>query len=61
MKNSLGFEERTLISITIKIKGRVIKTRAGLTDRRSLRRQLLIGRRDLSEFLVDPGLIKIRK
>jgi len=61
VKNSLGFEERTLISITMKIKGKIIKTRAGLTDRTSLRRQLLIGRRDLTEFVVDPGLIKIRK
>src|SRR5258706_846280 len=61
VKNSLGFEERTLIAITIKLKGKVIKTRAGLTDRKSLRRQLLIGRRDLKDFVVDPGLIKIRK
>lgn len=61
VKNSLGFEERTLISVTLKIKGKIIKTRAGLTDRRTLRRQLLIGRRDLTEFVVDPGLIKIRK
>lgn len=61
VKNSLGFEERTLISVTLKIKGRLIKTRAGLTDRRSLRRQLLIGRRDLRDFVVDPSLVKIRK
>jgi alpha-L-glutamate ligase-like protein len=61
VKNSLGFEERTLIAITIKLKGKVIKTRAGLTDRKALRRQLLIGRRDLKDFIVDPGLVNIRK
>ncbi|EKD53259.1 MAG: alpha-L-glutamate ligase-related protein [uncultured bacterium] len=61
VKNSLGIEERTLISLTIKLKGKIIKTRASVTDRKNLRRQLLIGRRDLKEFLVDPGLIKIRK
>ncbi len=61
VKNSLGLEERTLIALTIKLKGRTIKTRASLTDRKQLRRQLLIGRRDLTEFVVDPGIIKIRK
>ncbi|HSV94712.1 MAG TPA: sugar-transfer associated ATP-grasp domain-containing protein [Spirochaetia bacterium] len=59
-KNSLGFEERTVIALTLKLKGRVIRTRAGLTNRTELRRQLLIGRRDLKEFLVDPGIIRIR-
>lgn len=61
VKNSLGFEERTLVALTIKLKGRVIKTRASLTERKHLRRQLLIGRRDLKEFVVDPGLIRVRK
>lgn len=61
VKNSLGFEERTLVEITFKLKGRVIRTRAGLTNRTQLRRQLLIGRRDLKEFLVDPGVIRIRE
>jgi alpha-L-glutamate ligase-like protein len=61
VKNSLGFEERTLVALTIKLKGKVIKTRASLTERKHLRRQLLIGRRDLKEFVVDPGLVKIRR
>ncbi|HCX25385.1 MAG: Alpha-L-glutamate ligase-related protein [Candidatus Collierbacteria bacterium GW2011_GWB1_45_35] len=61
VKNSLGFEERTLVALTIKLKGRIIKTRASLTERNHLRRQLLIGRRDLKDFVVDPGLIRIRK
>ncbi len=61
VKNSLGIEERTLIALTIKLKGKIIKTRASVTDRKHLRRQLLIGRRDLRDFVVDPGLVKIRK
>ncbi len=61
VKNSLGIEERTLIALTIKLKGRMIKTRANVTDRKNLRRQLLIGRRDLKEFVVDPGLVRTRK
>lgn len=61
VKNSLGFEERVLVALTLKLKGRIIRTRASVTDRKHLRRQLLIGRRDLKEFVVDPGLVKIRK
>ncbi len=61
VKNSLGFEERVLVALTLKLKGRIIKTRASLTERKHLRRQLLIGRRDLKDFVVDPGLVKIRK
>ena len=61
VKNSLGYEERTMIAITMKLKGKLIRTRASLTNRTELRRQLLIGRRDLKEFVVDPGLIRIRK
>lgn len=61
VKNSLGVEERIIIGVAIKLKGRIIKSRAGVTDRKSLRRQLLIGRRDLGDFVVDPGLIKIKR
>jgi alpha-L-glutamate ligase-like protein len=57
VKNSLGLEERTMIAISFKLKGRVIRTRASLTNRINLRRQLLIGRRDLKEFVVDPAII----
>ncbi len=61
VKNSLGVEERLLVGITFRIKNRIIKGRAGITDRKDLRRQLLIGRRDLTDFVVDPGLVKYRK
>jgi hypothetical protein len=47
-----SIEERTLIALTIKLKGKIIKTRANV-DRKHLRRQLLIGRRDLRDFVVD--------
>jgi hypothetical protein len=61
VKNSLGYEERTMIALSFKLKGRRVTTRASLTNRTELRRQLLIGRRDLKEFVVDPGIIRIRK
>jgi alpha-L-glutamate ligase-like protein len=61
IKNSLGVEERVLIGITFKLKNRIIKGRAGVTNRKDLRRQLLIGRRDLRDFVVDPGKVVVRK
>lgn len=61
VKNSLGVEVRVIIGIVIRLKGKIIKSRASVTDRKSLRRQLLIGRRDLTDFVVDPGLIKIKR
>lgn len=61
VKNSLGTEERMLVGITFKLKNRIIKGRASVTDRKELRRQLLIGRRDLTDFVVDPSLINLRK
>jgi hypothetical protein len=61
VKNSLGTEERTMIAVTFRLKGKVIATRASLTNRSSLRRQLLIGRRDLKEYVVDPAIIIKRK
>ena len=60
VKNALGFEERTMIEVVFKLKGKVIRTRASLTNRLQLRRQFLIGRRDLKEFVVDPGLVRVR-
>jgi alpha-L-glutamate ligase-like protein len=60
IKNSLGFEERTMISITFKLKGKVVSTRTSLTNRTHLRRQFLIGRRDLKEFVVDPSIVRVR-
>lgn len=59
IRNSLGREERTMVAVTFKLKGRVIVTRASLTNRTHLRRQFLIGRRDLTDYLVDPGITRI--
>lgn len=61
VKNSLGVEERVMVGITFRLKNRIIKGRAGITDRKDLRRQLLIGRRDLRDFVVDPGKVVVRK
>lgn len=53
-KSSLGKEERDSIGLTFYLAGRRIKTVASVADRMSLRAPLIIGRRDLSGFLVKP-------
>ncbi len=53
-KSSLGREERDSIGLTFYIAGRKIKTVANVADRITLRTPLIIGRRDLSGFVVRP-------
>jgi len=60
-KSALGVQNRQMIRIVFWLKGRRIETRAGVTDRHSLRRKMIIGRRDLREFLVDSSLVRLRK
>ncbi len=60
VKSSLGNEDRPVIQIVFWLKGRKMVTRANVTDRQGLRRGMLIGRRDLRDFLLDPSLVKLR-
>lgn len=53
--SSLGRERRPVIPITFWLGGRKIETVANVADRSKLKEKLLIGRRDLSTFLVRPG------
>ncbi len=53
-KSSLGRERRKLIRLVFWLGNRKVVSRAGLSDRKHLRRKILIGRRDLKGFLVDP-------
>ncbi len=53
-KSSLGNEHRTLIKLVYWLGGHKVVSRAGLSDRHGLRRKVLIGRRDLKGFLIDP-------
>jgi len=54
-KNALGKEKRPLISLVFWLKGRKIKTVVNIADRSKLRRPITIGRRDLRNFLIEPG------
>lgn len=53
-KSSLGREKRTVMRLVFWLGGRKVVSRAGISDRHNLRRKLLIGRRDLKGFLIDP-------
>lgn len=52
-KSSLGEQERPVIRFVFWLKGSRIVSRASITHRKELRRMVIIGRRDLKEFLVD--------
>ena len=53
-KSALGEETRTLIAVDFILKGRKVKTCASVTGRSHLQYNMIIGRRDLKGFLVDP-------
>lgn len=52
--SSIGREKRPVINVTFWLKGKKIKTTAGIADRSKLRKPLIIGRNDLVGFLVNP-------
>lgn len=54
VRSSLGVEERPIINLTFWLAGRKLATQAGVADRKSLRKPLVVGRRDLTGFLVEP-------
>lgn len=53
-KSTLGRETRPLIGLRYYLTGRRINTIASVADRRGLRRPLIIGRRDLAGFSINP-------
>ncbi len=52
--SSLGRETRPVVNVTFWLKGKKIKTTAGVADRSRLRMPVIVGRRDLTGFLVNP-------
>lgn len=54
VRSSLGKEKRAVVNLVYWLKGRKIRTAAGVADRSKLKRQIIIGRKDLDGFLVNP-------
>jgi len=51
-RSALGREERKVVGITFWLKGRKVKTSASVSDRSKLKREMIIGRRDLLGFAI---------
>lgn len=60
-KSALGKELRRVIGVDFKMRGKRIKAKASVTKREHLRFKMIIGRRDLEDYLVNPRLILTRK
>lgn len=56
--SALGEEERPVIPVTFWLAGTKIKTDMTVADRKLLKYQVLIGRQDLQDFLVNPEIDK---
>lgn len=54
VRNPLGEERRPIIGLTFWLGGRKIRTAAGVSFRGHLKKKVIIGRRDLTGFLVQP-------
>jgi alpha-L-glutamate ligase-like protein len=53
-RSALGVQQRQLIAVNFLLKGVKIRTVASVSNRSHLNYQMIIGRRDLKGFLVDP-------
>lgn len=61
VRSSLGREERPIITLTYWMRGVRITTMAGVAKRHNMKYLIIIGRRDLSRFLVKPVIYEYKK
>ena len=54
VRGALGKEERPIIDITFELDGEKIRTEAFIASREEMKHDVIIGRRDLKKFLIDP-------
>ena len=55
VRSALGRHRRIVIHLTFFLKGKKIVSEASVTDRSQMSRKMIIGKRDLKNFLVDPS------
>lgn len=58
VRASLGQDTRPIVELTFILRDRHIKTKAFIADRSHMKYDIIIGRRDLKGFLVDPAKTK---
>ncbi len=56
VQSSLGLERRPIILLTFVLAGRKITTDASVAQRASLKYPMIVGRKNLKGFLIDPGI-----
>ena len=59
-RNSNGVQKRPVVEVMLNIKGRKVKTTASVADRSRSASKILVGRQDLSGFLVKPMPVQDR-
>ena len=55
VRGSLGIEERPIIRLSFVLDKRLVSTEAFVADRSEMKYDVIIGRKDLKRFLVDPA------
>ncbi len=58
VESGTGIQHRTLTTLSIKLRGTTRESIASFTDRSHMRFPIIIGRRDLAGFLVDPSAVQ---
>ncbi len=53
--SSLGEEVRSIVPLTFYLKGERIETEVFVADRSQMKYEMIIGRRDLKNFIIDPS------
>ena len=61
VRGALGQQTRPVIEVTLGVHNRIIKTNAFIADRTHMNYNMIIGRRDMKGFLVDPMKIRSTK
>jgi alpha-L-glutamate ligase-like protein len=55
VRSSLGEEIRPVVPVSFDLKGEKVDTEVFIADRSQMRYEIIIGRRDLAKFIVDPS------
>jgi len=55
VRSTLGMEEREIISLSFYMDKRLVMSEAFIADRSEMKYDIIVGRRDLKRFLVDPA------
>lgn len=58
VRSALGEEIRSVVPFVFYLKGEKIETEVFLADRSQMKYEMIIGRRDLKKFIIDPSKIK---